>query len=163
MLMVGVIVAAAAAVFVVVGAFLPSRWRASRTAVVRATPEAIYPLIANFAHGWTRWSPFGRAQDPTIEFTYSGPESGVGARQSWKAEKLGPGSMVITAADPERGVTFELAMHGFKLTGRLELARLSEGTTRVTWTDEGDVGRNVFFRYFTLLLADRVVGKDLAR
>ena len=83
MLVFGIVVAAAAAVFVVVGALLPSRWRASRTAVVRATPEAIYPLIADFARGWTRWSPFGRAKDPTLEFEYFGPESGIGAGQRW--------------------------------------------------------------------------------
>lgn len=162
MLVAGTVVAIVAVVFVVVGALLPSRWRASRTTDVRASPEEIYPLIADFARGWPRWSPFGRAEDPAIEFTYLGAESGVGARQSWKSRKLGEGTMVISRADPEKGITFELATQGFTLTGTLELQRLSEGA-RLTWTDEGDVGRNILFRYLTLLFADRIVGKNLAR
>jgi hypothetical protein len=162
MFVVAVVAAVAVASFVVVGLLLPSSWSVRRERTLRATPESIFPLIADFARGWTRWSPFGRAQDPTLELEFFGPGSGVGAGQRWKGKKLGVGSMVITRADPETGIVYELDAGGFRLTGTIALERHG-GETLVRWTDEGDVGRNLFFRYLTKLLVERFVGKDLAR
>ena len=157
-----VVAAAVAAVVVITGLLLPSRWFVRRTILVRAAPEELYPLIADFERGWTQWSPFGRAEDPTVEFAYTGPASGLGAVQSWNGKKFGTGTMTISRSDPEAGITFELETQGFRLTGTLELERL-DGETRVTWTDRGDVGRNPFLRLATALLVERFVGKNLAR
>jgi hypothetical protein len=44
-------------VIFVVGMLLPRRWRVERSERIRAAPEAIYPLIANFETGWSRWNP----------------------------------------------------------------------------------------------------------
>src|SRR5205823_12763737 len=70
------------AIFVLGGLLLPSRVHIERSRMLSAAPQAIYPLLANLRDGWPKWSPFGKAHDPDLKETFSGPESGAGATES---------------------------------------------------------------------------------
>src|SRR5687767_13273543 len=91
------------ATFVVVGLLLPARWQVARSIVIDAPPAAIYPLVANFKTGWLHWSAF-EATDPTIQYIYSGPDEGVGAKRTWTSQKMASGFQTITKANPQTGV-----------------------------------------------------------
>jgi hypothetical protein len=145
------------ALAVLVGFCLPSAWRVERSAVINAPPAAIYPLVADFKTGWPQWSAFDQ-EDPTIRYTYSGPDQGAGAERTWVSEKMGNGGMKITKSDPETGIEFELTMErGFRCNGKIAFARDGERTT-VTWTDWGDVGSNLPMRYLMPMM-DSMLGK----
>lgn len=141
-------------VLFLVGLLLPRRWRVERSERIRATPEAIYPLIANFQHGWNRWSPFGK--DPGIEMAFSGPAEGLGAAQSWSGKGAPAGRMSITEAVPGQRVRYVMNTAGFEVTGTLSCRADGEHTT-VVWSDEGTIA-NPFFRFATLFV-ERAVGK----
>ena len=56
-----------------------------RSRVIPVSAEAIYPLMIDF-HKWTQWSPW-ESLDTDLERTYTGAESGVGARYGWAGKR----------------------------------------------------------------------------
>jgi Polyketide cyclase / dehydrase and lipid transport len=126
-----------------VGLLLPSRFRVERSIVVQAQPEKVYPLVASFRTGWAQWSPFGTRADKDMTVTFSGPDEGIGAKESWTGGNTPPGSMEIVRAHPRSGVDYRLLMNGGALAmdGRLSLSPVPGGT-RITWVDEGEMGPN---------------------
>ena len=151
-----------AALVFIVGYLLPSQWRVSRSIVINKPPQAIYPLVADFKHGWPQWSDFDY-EDPAIQYSYAGPDKGVGACRSWISAKMGNGFQRITNADPATGVYFDLKMENsnFGLSGKIAFAPSGTGT-QVTWTDAGDTGNNIFFRYMASMM-DKMMGNTFER
>lgn len=151
-----------AALVFLVGYLLPSQWQVSRSIVINRPPQVIYPLVGDFKHGWPQWSDFDY-EDPGIQYNYSGPNLGVGASRSWISAKMGNGSQTITTADPATGVHFELKMENtnFGLNGTISFEPGGTGT-KVTWTDFGNTGNNIFFRYMASMM-DRIMGNTFDR
>ncbi len=145
-----------------VGFLLPSQWKVERSLLINAPPEALYPLISNFQEGWPQWSAFDY-EDKDIQYTYAGPDEGVGAERFWVSKKMGNGSQKITKADPETGIEFELRMEGNDLLihGKLAFEPAERGT-KVTWTDSGDVGSNIPYRYLAQMM-DKMMGETFER
>lgn len=150
------------AVFFVGGFFLPDAWMVSRSITIHATPEKIYPFVSNFKE-WEKWSPWNASKDPSLKYTYEGPDSGAGAKQSWTSEKMGTGWMQFTAANPQTGVAYDL----FIDMGRSQtlihgsIVFVPKGNeTQVIWTDQGDSGKNYMKRWMSFLLKF-MLGKDL--
>lgn len=143
--------------FLIGGFLLPSKWKVERSIVINAPAKAIYPLVANFKTGWPQWSAFDN-EDPAIQYSYSGPEEGLGATRSWISKKMGDGAQKITGADPATGVAFQLQMtqNGFLLNGRIAFEPSGTGT-KVTWTDFGEVGANPLYRYMASMM-DMMMG-----
>ncbi|KQY39123.1 MULTISPECIES: SRPBCC family protein [Nocardia] len=131
----------------------------SRRTAIAAEPARIHALIDNF-HQWRLWSPWEDA-DPQLARTYTGPESGVGARYAWRGNrKAGAGTMEIKA-DAEREIGVELTFEKpFKATNfvTFTLAPVAGGT-EVTWkmtgTHSGMMG--VLGKVFPI---DNLIGKD---
>jgi hypothetical protein len=154
-------IALAALVFLV-GYLLPSQWQVSRSIIINRPAQAIYPLVADFKHGWPQWSDFDY-EDPDIQYNYSGPDLGAGASRSWISTKMGNGSQTITTADTATGVHFELKMENtkFGLNGNINFEPVDTGT-KVTWTDSGNTGNNIFFRYMASMM-DKMMGNTFER
>jgi effector-binding domain-containing protein len=99
-----------------------------------------------------------------MKVTLEGPESGVGAKQSWVGDpkKVGSGSEIITESVPYDRVTVALDFGAQgKATSGFTLA--SEGDdTRVVWGMDADMGKGPVGRYFGLMM-DRMAGKDFEK
>jgi uncharacterized protein YndB with AHSA1/START domain len=151
-------VVALIAVLFAVGMLLPSGFRVQRSIVVNAPASRIYPMISQ-PRQWKEWAVWNQ-RDPAMRIEYSGPESGAGARWSWQSATEGNGVMEFTAALPDKRVDYALSFPDLGMTssGQLRLAPAGAGT-RVTWTNEGDMGANPINRYFGLVM-DRLVGPD---
>jgi hypothetical protein len=143
------------------GLVLPAKWKVERSIVVNASPQRIYPLIANFKTGWPRWSAFD-FMDPKIQYRYSGPSQGTGASRYW-VSKQGNGTQRIVKSDPDSGIQFELEMerNKFHITGRIALQPAGRAT-KVTWTDSGVVGKNPLYRWMAISM-DLLMGKKFER
>lgn len=140
------------------GMFLSGTFQVSRSTLVAAPAERIYPLVAE-PRRWKDWSVWNQ-RDPAMAITYSGPPSGVGAVWEWKSKSEGDGRMTFTAAEPGRRAAFELFFPDFGTTSKGELLLTPEGSgTRVTWNMNGDMGRNPLMRWMGLMM-DGMVGKD---
>ena len=151
-------VLALVALLALIGMFLPGTFKVTRSTLVAAPAAKIYPLVAE-PKRWKDWSVWNR-RDPNMAITYSGPESGPGAVWEWKSKSEGDGRMTFTAAEPGKRAAFELFFPDFGTTSKGELLLTPEGSgTRVTWTMNGDIGKNPLFHWMALMM-DGMVGKD---
>jgi uncharacterized protein YndB with AHSA1/START domain len=153
-----ILVAILVATLVLVGMVLPREITVTRSVVMAAPAERIYPLIATPAE-WPTWSPWNR-RDPAMEITYSGPATGTGARWDWKSKSEGDGGMVFTETVEPSRATFELTIAGMgpPSVGTFTLTPAASGT-EVTWTMTSDLGAGPVGRWFGLVFP-RLLGKD---
>ncbi|HEY9103188.1 SRPBCC family protein [Chitinimonas sp.] len=146
------------ALLLVIGLLLPSHYAVQRSTEIQAPADKVFAHLDAPA-AWKAWTVWNR-RDPQMKIAYSGPERGVNAAWRWESATEGNGGMVFTAIDPNRQLTYRLEFPdmGMVSTGVLLLEPAGNGT-RVTWTNEGDMGRNPVNRYFGLLM-DKMVGPD---
>ncbi len=151
-------VLALVAVLAVGGWLMGSDFSVTRSVLVKAPPEKIYPLVAD-PRNWKQWSVWN-LRDPAMAITYSGPPSGTGAVWEWRSATEGDGRMSFTRAEAPGLLAYELYFPDFGTTSLGELRLVPEaGATRVSWSMRGNMGRNPFFSWFALF-ADGMVGKD---
>jgi len=143
------------------GLALPATFRVERSATIAAPPEVIFAQVADLGR-WPTWTVWSRARDPGVEITHHGPDSGVGSEARWQGERIGSRTVIITALQNHRRVAYDLHVQGFDgpAKGTIVLAKGADGTTQVTWTQEGGVGWNVLGRLL-LPLMDGAMGPDL--
>ncbi len=111
------------------------------------------------------WNPLV-LRDPRIQFSYSGPASGVGARLDYvsKEDGLGKGSWEITESVPREKISYKIenpergsnkrTSFIFKPTGR------NNRNVEITQTYDVDYGWNLLGRYAGLYVS-RHVGDDM--
>ncbi|WP_067810404.1 SRPBCC family protein [Nocardia beijingensis] len=133
-----------------------------RSAVITADPARVHGLINDF-HKWVEWSPW-EDLDPQLQRSYSGAESGVGARYAWSGNrKAGAGSMeIIGSADREISVRLEF-LKPMKATNMVTfLLDPVETGTQVTWRMTGrQTGlMSVIGKFIPM---DKFVGRDFEK
>lgn len=162
----GLIGAVIVGVFIVAGLQTPD-FRIERTRKLSAPPEAIYSLIGTMAK-WRDWSPW-LEMEPGAEVSYSGPEAGAGATQTWKGQKIGSGSITLLEAEAPSRVKYQVQFIDWNATNfgefRLVAFTKPDGSvdgTQVTWVMEGK--NNLIARVFWLLMGVRKnIEKDFDR
>ncbi|NKX54493.1 SRPBCC family protein [Arthrobacter mobilis] len=139
-----------------------SSFTVTRNALIPAPPAEVYPFVADFRK-WTAWSPW-EAIDPGMSRSYSGSESGVGARYGWAGRKAGSGTMEIQEADEPSSISIRLEFtKPMKAVNPAVFTFTPEGGgTRVTWTMTGE--SKGIGRLFALFMnMDKMVGKDFEK
>lgn len=138
----------------------PDSFRIERSIIVRATPDTLFALIQDFRQ-WQAWSPWEK-MDPAMKRTYSGPASGPGASYAWEGnDKVGAGSMAITATTPPNQVRiqldFILPFEGHNIA-EFTLTPHADATT-VTWVMTGPSPfiAKLMGIFFSM---DAMIGKD---
>ena len=114
-------------------------------------------FFLNSLEKWKAWSPW-IARDPSIQNTYSGPTSGVGATVSWTSESSGEGTQTITLS--ERPTRIETALD-FGEMGQPNADWTFEPTgegTKVTWGLTGEA-KGPLGGYFAAMI-DGMLGAD---
>jgi hypothetical protein len=120
-------------------ATLSNSFQVKRSLRINASADKIFPLINNM-RGMNRWNPFAEA-DPNIKITYTGPDSGKGARYEWTGNsKVGQGSLEVTDAAPPSQVTLKLDMWKPLEGHNTVVFTLAPGGagTDVTWAMSGE-------------------------
>lgn len=150
-------------VFVVIVAMRPSEFRVSRSATISAPPSIVFEQV-NDLRKWEAWSPFMK-MDPSMKLTYEGPQSGIGASQSWVGNnQVGEGRMTVTESRPNELVQFRLDfVKPFAGTNTAEFTFKPEGNqTVVTWSM---LGRNNFIcKAFGLFMnMDKMCGGEFEK
>jgi uncharacterized protein YndB with AHSA1/START domain len=145
--------------FVVVGLFLPQQAHVERSITTTASPATVFGLVDGFRR-FNEWSPWARI-DPATKYTFSGPDTGVGARMEWSSAHpdVGSGSQEVIAVEPGRRVTNRLDFGMDNPTTSTILLEPQGTGTRVTWSLDSDFSGSLIGRYFGLAL-DRMVGPD---
>jgi uncharacterized protein YndB with AHSA1/START domain len=144
--------------FVAGGYLLPNAVMVQRHAVINAPPEKLFALVDGYKR-FNEWSPWAEL-DPKTQYTFEGPESGVGAKMSWASNNpnVGSGSQVITESVPNSHVGVDL---DFGAMGKSQAYwdLKPEGTgTSATWGFKMKLD-GMMDRWFGLLM-DRFIGPD---
>lgn len=105
----------------VVIAMQPNHFRVERSATLAASPAALFEQV-NDHRKFAVWNPWGK-MDPAAVNTYSGPDSGVGAKCSWEGKKIGAGSSTIIESKP-----------GELVRQRMDWLKPMQGTSTVDFT-----------------------------
>jgi hypothetical protein len=140
-----------------------STYEVTRSAVIPAPAEDIFPLVNSFRE-WTKWSPW-ESVDPAMERSYSGTESGVGAKYAWSGNrKAGSGTMEIVDTAEPRNIKIRLEFtKPFKAVNPTSFTFTPSGDgTQVTWTMTGEnkgIGK-VFALFMNM---DKMVGADFEK
>jgi len=157
-----VAVGALAVAFLIYVALQPSEFRIERTAEISAPADIVFPMI-NDLRQFNKWNPFAKA-DPSVELTYSGSGSGVGAAYTWTGKKSGAGQMRIATSVPSSLVTMDLDFtKPFVAHNIAEFTLTKRGaSTAVTWAM---TGRRPFSHKLigTLFNMDKMVGGEFAK
>jgi hypothetical protein len=134
--------------FMAVGFLLPGTWSAEVSVELRASPEAVYPLLADLGR-WDEWTEWAE-----VESTLSDPSFGTGAVRSWDDGQYGSGTMTITESRPSELVRYRVGVgKGAEVIGTLEIEESPNGTV-VNWREEGDFGRNPLMGYVARTMSD---------
>lgn len=126
--------------FLVIVALQPTDFHVERSATLAATPAALFEHV-NDHHKFEQWGPWQK-MDPQAVYTYSGPDSGVGANCSWKGEKVGTGSSTITVSKPNERICMKMDwLEPMEGTSTVEFTFKPNGDkTTVTWAMFGKNG-----------------------
>ncbi|MBY6243584.1 SRPBCC family protein [Methylosinus sp. Sm6] len=132
-----------AGVAVVIAAILlsaarkPDVCRITRSIVIAAPPERIFPLVDD-PRATNEWSPF--VKDPSIALTYDGPERGVGAACDFAGDsKVGAGRVeIVESLAPSKVVVTLRLDRPMKCRNRVEFTILPQADgSLVTWDMSG--------------------------
>jgi hypothetical protein len=128
--------------------FLPRRSMVVRKIWIAAHPAEIFPYI-NSLKNWPLWTAWGGQEAVT---SYDGPESGVGAQQTWRTATTSGCIRILGSIEDER-MNYAVKMNGDlgDLEGIIKLEPLGKGTC-VTWACWWVTGSNPYFRYIDLAL-----------
>jgi polyketide cyclase/dehydrase/lipid transport protein len=133
-LIIGGIAAAVAVAVVVVGALLPVKHRASRSAAFSTTPERLFPLL----DGPQRWRSDLRSWEPLPE---------EGGRRRWRETDAHGSTIayeVVEREEPTR-LTTRIATPGLPFSGTwTRTLEFQDGVTVVRVTEDGEVYNPVF-------------------
>ncbi|CAN7200455.1 SRPBCC family protein [Bosea sp. LjRoot90] len=138
----------------------PDIFEVSRSATIRATPERIFALLADFQE-WGAWSPYEK-KDPAMKRSFKGATSGVGAVYAFDGNKqVGTGELAIIEVQAPKKLAVTLDMTRPMACSNLITFTLapSEGGTLVTWHMQGAcpfMGKLMG----TIFNMDRMVGGD---
>lgn len=137
-------------------------FRVGRMRYIAAAPEQIFPLMNSLREG-TRWSPFEK--DTDMKRTFSGSESGVGAKYAWDGNsKVGAGDIEIIDSTPNARVVLRLNMlRPMKATNEVvyELEAV-DGGTEVLWTMQGK--QNIIGKVMNIFInCEEMVGREMER
>ena len=157
---VAVILAIAIAAVLILAATKPDKLLVERVATIKASPEAIFPLINDFRQ-WRTWSPY-ETKDPAMKRTYGGAESGKGATYAWDGDKnVGSGRMEILDAPAPQKIVIKLDIFTpFEGHNTAEFTMLPQGDgTHVTWLMYGPA--NFMSKLIQVFInLDNMIGKD---
>lgn len=143
---------------VVIVALQPSTYSVTRSLVINAPPEVVFPHV-NELKKWAAWNPWEKL-DPNMKMTYDGPEAGVGSSYAWVGNSdVGEGKMTITGSKPNESIQFKLEfykpMAGVSDT---EFTFKPQGDqTEVTWSMSGK--NNFIGKAMCLVMSmDKMIG-----
>ncbi|MBN9219684.1 MAG: SRPBCC family protein [Mesorhizobium sp.] len=148
------------AAILIYAATRPDDFVTTRTATIKALPEAIFPLINDFRR-WPEWSPYEKL-DPNMQRTLSGAESGKGAAYAWEGNgTAGKGRMEIVKSVPSSLVALKLDFEKpFRANNSVDFTLTPSGDgTAVSWAMRGS--RPIIAKLMGLFMNfDRLIGRD---
>ncbi len=139
--------------------FVSPDFSVTRSIQIEAPKAYVFPAV-NKLKNWKYWMIWAE-RDPQMNITYSGPDTGAGAKTAWISESQGNGEMECIQTKPNDSVEYRLTFPEMGMSSQIimSLEEVSPTVTRVTWNNNGSVGSNPMYKLFAMNM-DRMVGPD---
>ena len=153
-----------AALFLIVGVVLPSSRHLSEEIETNRKMTIVYDTL-NTPRRLKDWNPLA-FHDPAMQWEFSGPDSGVGARADYSSNvpQIGSGSWEITASEPGKRIDYAITDpkrgHDKRSSFLLQPTGRNNRNVKITQTYDVDYGWNLLGRYAGLYV-ERSVGDDV--
>lgn len=146
----------------VVGLFLPSSFRISRSVEINKPVEVVFPYVADFHH-WLEWSAWSE-MEPGAKNSFTGEAAQVGSSWTWEGDTLGVGSLTIDQIVPNQQIISKLVFIApQKSEGQDEWAFTSTPNgTKVIWTISGHLDY-LINRYVGLIMEGSILGPTMEK
>ena len=131
---------------------LPSDAHVERSTVIDAPVTEVFATLNSFKE-FNEWSPWAAIDPENTNYTFEGPDSGIGAKMSWTStnDNVGAGSQEIVESNEGSMVKVEMYFEGYEDPAYASYILEDEsGSTRVTWTFDGKF--KGFSKYFGLMM-----------
>lgn len=150
------VVTLVAVLFLLTCGLLPSAFTFHRSITIERNKEVPFAAVASFRN-WQFWSPWS---DSSIQVTYKGPETHVGAEMLWQRNENESGSNKIVDFKPYNYIKVETFIHRFGKPIFMEFYFVDKAPNKceVTWKQSGSL--SFFERPFGLLM-EKAMSKDL--
>jgi uncharacterized protein YndB with AHSA1/START domain len=140
---------------VLIGVMLPNQGHVEREVEVSSPIRQVYDSVNTFRR-YPQWS-WLRSQDPKVQMTLQGPESGKGAKINWSSAspKIGDGSLEIQSSTPDEKLSIAIDNNwtGANKSYTVELHPSSNGkTVKINVAYDVDYGWNLLSRYAGLYI-----------
>ena len=127
------------ALIFIIAALVPKSLSVEESVVINHPPEKVFPYGASLEHmlDWNPWS----QTDPEAQNTFQGAPMEIGSKWIWKSEKLGKGSMEITAIEAPKKVVARLRFEEPNESVATDI-RTFEATaegTKITWINQSEL------------------------
>ena len=153
-----------AALFLIVGVVLPSSRHLSEEIETNRKMTIVYDTL-NTPRRLKDWNPLA-FHDPSMQWEFSGPDSGVGARADYASNvpQIGSGSWEITASEPGQRIDYAITNpergHNKRSSFLLQPTGRNNRNVKITQTYDVEYGWNLLGRYAGLYV-ERSVGDDV--
>jgi hypothetical protein len=142
-----------------IGLTLNPIFKVERSLVISSPKDSIFPYVENLRR-WPDWTVWNISKDPSLKFSFAGPDKGAGSQMRWEGDALENGEIVVSQLMPGKKIMYDISLEeGFRDKGSLTLES-NRSKTKVTWVLEGNVGTNIPQRYFILFM-DKFAGPDM--
>lgn len=139
-------------IVLLIGSLMPRGFTTSSSTVIEAPPEVIFQQL-NTIKTWSNWSMWNEQSIQGLEVSYSGPESGVGAIQTW-TEPRGEGKLWITESLENELLKFTSVFANFpEMQSSITLTKVDNGT-KVEWKSDGNLPKGPFYGWFGMTFGD---------
>ena len=150
-------------IFVVIVAFfalasiLPSKVNIERSMTTTASQQEIFEILNSFKN-FNKRSPWHDI-DPDTEYSFSGPDTGVGATMKWASihSRVGSGVQEITAVDGQNRIDVRLSFDGQDDAKSYYIIEQLGESRRVIWGFDADFSNSYLGAYFGLMM-DSMLG-----
>ncbi|QCR21297.1 SRPBCC family protein [Pontibacter sp. SGAir0037] len=122
--------------------FLPRQTEVRQAIFIEATPEQVYRYIHNPTQ-WELWTPWNKANDPSLIHMYGGPWSGAGATHRWSGDKFGNSFILFVESNSPVSLRYEQTIEGtpYKTSGAFQLEKAGD-STQVVWLQTTPLANN---------------------
>lgn len=141
----------------ITGMALSGEGAVERSIVINAPVEKVFHEVNTFKNIFA-WSPWTKI-DPAMKTTFSGPETGVGAKYEWISENtdVGSGAQELLESKENEYVKTRMTFDGMDGDFYAEFILAPEGDgTKLTWTYQGKSSQ--FKMKFMMLGIDGFLG-----
>lgn len=159
---ISIVLVLAIAAVLILAATKPDAYTVSRNVLINAPADKLHAII-NTPREFERWSPYS-PKDLQMKNTYSGPASGVGARNDFAGNsQVGAGSVEIVRSSAPSEVAMQLTMlKPFAAQNEVIYSLVPQGSsTQVTWamTAKQPYLAKIISVFINM---DNMIGKDFA-